>query len=53
MKSLSFPWYLVLSEEVQQDTVHATAGIGGYTQAVEGNFNAGILEGGIGGYITD
>jgi len=45
VKILSFPWYLVLGEEMQQDTVHATARIGGYTQAVEGNFNAGILEG--------
>jgi len=31
MQILSFPWHLILREEMQQDTVHAAARIGGYT----------------------
>ena len=53
MKSLSFPWYLVLCEEMQQDAMRATTRIVGYPQAVEGNFDACIFEAGVGRDVTD
>ena len=50
---LGFARYLVLGVEMQQDTMRATAGIGGDAQAVKCNFDACIFEAGVGRDVTD
>src|SRR5712691_3396533 len=40
---LGFAGHLIPGEEMQQNTVHATAGISSNSQSVKGNFNAGVF----------